>query len=215
MIQNWNGQQKDFTNRKATSLPDGGKDPIDRICLAYGFTSRQALCRHLDVSQSTMANRVARANFPADWVLICAMETGAPLEWLVYGRGELTTNPFESGSYENESPEPDDTQMRYFEIQNGVIHQQKWISVPNELVPSDAMSPRIVVVEGFTWFVDDFNGSLVDGFWLVEMDGITTIRELYRLPGGRIKVENGKHSFECRAEEINVLGKAISRTEKL
>ncbi|MDU3234196.1 MAG: helix-turn-helix transcriptional regulator, partial [Citrobacter koseri] len=88
MIQNWKGQQQDFTNRKSIQLPHGGKDPIERICAAYGFTSRQALCRHLDVSQSTMANRVTRGNFPADWVLICAMETGASLDWLVFGRGE-------------------------------------------------------------------------------------------------------------------------------
>ncbi|WP_419715572.1 helix-turn-helix domain-containing protein, partial [Enterobacter asburiae] len=26
----------------------GGKDPIERIVQAYGFSSRQALCRHLD-----------------------------------------------------------------------------------------------------------------------------------------------------------------------
>ncbi|WP_336686791.1 helix-turn-helix domain-containing protein, partial [Enterobacter asburiae] len=25
----------------------GGKDPIERIVQAYGFSSRQALCRHL------------------------------------------------------------------------------------------------------------------------------------------------------------------------
>lgn len=102
MIQKWNGQQKDLTNRKSIKLPEGGKDPIDRICAAYGFTSRQALCRHLDVSQSTMANRVMRGNFPSDWVLICAMETGASLDWLVYGRGEVPDFAAESEKTQNE-----------------------------------------------------------------------------------------------------------------
>jgi hypothetical protein len=134
MIQKWNGQQKDLTNRKSIKLPEGGKDPIDRICAAYGFTSRQALCRHLDVSQSTMANRVMRGNFPSDWVLICAMETGASLDWLVYGRGEVPDFAAES-----EKPKMNmmqiKTLLRYTKIQNGVIHHQKQIVVSTELIP--------------------------------------------------------------------------------
>lgn len=63
----------------------GGQKVIERILLAYGFKSRQALCNHLGISQSTMANRYARNTFPADWVVICSIETGASIEWLVLG----------------------------------------------------------------------------------------------------------------------------------
>ncbi|WP_162882498.1 helix-turn-helix transcriptional regulator, partial [Serratia marcescens] len=48
----------------------GGQSVIDRILKAYGFSSRQAFCNHLGISQSTMANRYARDTFPADWVVI-------------------------------------------------------------------------------------------------------------------------------------------------
>lgn len=34
-----------------------------------------------------MANRYARDTFPADWVVICSMETGASIEWLAFGSG--------------------------------------------------------------------------------------------------------------------------------
>ncbi|MGF6236839.1 phage repressor protein C with HTH and peptisase S24 domain [Leclercia sp. 1548] len=213
MIQNWNGQQKDFTNRKSIQLPDGGKDPIERICHAYGFTSRQALCRHLDVSQSTMANRVTRGNFPADWVLICAMETGASLEWLVYGRGEppkgTTQNERDSGI-----DEPNiEVQLQYEIIQNGISHPQGTITLSLELLPSGTKNPHLVNADGVIWIIDDFSGELVDGFWLIEMDGVTSIREMYRLPGGKVRVENGKASFECNAADVNVLGKVIGKTE--
>ena len=57
----------------------GGQSVIDRILKAYGFSSRQAFCNHLGISQSTMANRYARDTFPADWVVICSMETGVAL----------------------------------------------------------------------------------------------------------------------------------------
>lgn len=219
MIQNWNGQHKDFTNRKSLELPNGGKDPIERICAAYGFTSRQALCRHLNVSQSTMANRVTRGNFPADWVLICAMETGAPLEWLVYGQGTYqpnipTAHHMESGSSD---VAPDNmmvlSQMEHLKIHNGIIKYQKETSVPSSFLPVNAISPRLVDFDGIQWIVDSFIGELVDGYWLIEMDGITSIREIYRLPGERIRVENGKASFECNASDVKILGKVIGKIE--
>lgn len=63
----------------------GGQKVIERILVAYGFTSRQAFCNHLGISQSTMANRYARDTFPADWVIICSIETGASIDWLASG----------------------------------------------------------------------------------------------------------------------------------
>lgn len=213
MIQNWNCQQKDFTNRKSITLPNGGKDPIERICAAYGFTSRQALCRHLDVSQSTMANRVMRGNFPADWVLICAMETGASLEWLVYGQGNppMPIPQNEANNLNRHAPEQ--TQIELSEIQNGVISNHKTVSIASELLPPKTSEPRLISFDGVIWIVDTFSGELVDGFWLIEMDNVISVREMYRLPGGRLRVENGKASFECNADDVKALGKAVGKME--
>jgi len=63
----------------------GGQQVIERILAAYDFTSRKALCNHLGIPQSTMANRYARDTFPADWVVICGIETGVSIEWLSSG----------------------------------------------------------------------------------------------------------------------------------
>lgn len=42
----------------------GGKAAIGRLLEAYGFTTKQALSEHLNVSKSTMANRVIHQNKP-------------------------------------------------------------------------------------------------------------------------------------------------------
>ncbi|WP_223271247.1 helix-turn-helix domain-containing protein [Klebsiella pneumoniae] len=34
-----------------------------------------------------MANRYARDTFPADWVIVCHLETGVSLIWLSTGEG--------------------------------------------------------------------------------------------------------------------------------
>lgn len=77
-------------------LNSGGKKVIERLGEAYGFTTRQALCDHLGVSNSTMATRYMRDIFPADWVLQCVVETGTSIDWLVLGKGELKTTAVNS-----------------------------------------------------------------------------------------------------------------------
>lgn len=65
----------------------GEKAAIERLVEAYGFTTRQALADHLDVSKSTLANRYMRDTLPADWIIQCALETGVSLNWLITGQG--------------------------------------------------------------------------------------------------------------------------------
>lgn len=194
---------KDFTIRKSITLPEGGKDPIERIVQAYGFSSRQALCRHLDVSQSTMANRIMRGNFPADWVLICAMETGTSLEWLTYGRGDSNITNQDNSL----------TKIKLKNITNGRFSSSDWVGYDAQLLPGEVNAPLLIRFEKQTFLVDETEAEVTDGLWLIEIDGLVSVKELYRFPGGRIRVENGKASFECKAEEITVLGKVVARTE--
>ncbi|MGL5005776.1 phage repressor protein CI [Plesiomonas sp.] len=192
-----------FTNRKPVRLPEGGKEPIDRIMAAYGFTSRLTLCNHLSVSQSTMANRIARGNFPADWVLICAMETNAALEWLTFGQGPIFAN---KGDMNN-------LRLEHKVISNGNVSSADWVHVDVSLLPQNLKSPFFITFEKQRYVVEHFDGEINDGLWLIEFDGLVSVRELYRFPGGRVRIENGKASFECAVAEIKLLGKVISKTE--
>lgn len=196
---------KDFTNRKSPTLPEGGKEPIERIVQAYGFSSRQALCRHLNVSQSTMANRIMRGNFPADWVLICSMETGTSLEWLTYGHGDANNTVQDAAS----------AKIKHKKITNGNFSTSYWVNYDSRLLPSDVVSPLLITFEKLNYLVDETEVEVTDGLWLIEIDNLVSVKELYRFPGGRIRVENGKASFECKAEDIKVLGKVVARTEYL
>lgn len=196
---------KDFTSRKAPTLPEGGKEPIERIVQAYGFSSRQALCRHLNVSQSTMANRIMRGNFPADWVLICSMETGTSLEWLTYGHGDAKNTIQDTAS----------AKIKHKRITNGNFSTSDWVEYDSSLLPSDVVSPLLITFEKLNYLVDETEVDVTDGLWLIEIDNLVSVKELYRFPGGRIRVENGKASFECKAEDIKVLGKVVARTEYL
>lgn len=183
----------------------GGKEVIGRILEAYGFTTRISLCNQLGVSQSTMANRYARDTFPADWVIVCHLETGASLIWLSTGTGKKFVDGRDDKT----------VYLKHLDITNGNIEPQNETIVDLSIIPDGLTSPFILTADKTTYLADQYDGELVDGFWCIEIDGIVSARELYRFPGGRVRVENGKASFECRIEDIKIIGKLISQTKLL
>lgn len=189
--------------RDAISQNRGGKEVIARILEAYGFNTRISLCKQLGVSQSTMANRYARDTFPADWIIICHLETGASLIWLSTGTGSM----FVDGRDERT------TSIKRENITNGKITPQSDVVVDKSTLPDGLAAPFFVTVDRSSYLVDTYQGEIVDGFWLVEIDNLISIREIYRFPGGRLRIESGKASFECAVADVKVLGKVISKTE--
>ncbi|EBA2358631.1 phage repressor protein [Salmonella enterica] len=179
----------------------GGKEAITRILKAYGFNTRQALCDHLGVSQSTMANRWMRDTFPHDWLIACHLDTGASMLWLTTGQGSPMTK---AGS---DSGLP----LQLKEISNGIFSSSEQVRYDSRLIPQDASSPFIVKFENSFYLVDEFTGEINDGVWLIEIDGFMSIRQVYRLPGGRLRVENGPASFECTPSDIETNGRVISK----
>lgn len=184
------------------SSQSGGRDAITRILQAYGFSTRQALCEHLGVSQSTMANRWMRDTFPHDWLIACHLDTGASVLWLATGHG--------SPGVQNA---PDNgLRLQYKEISNGIILDSNMVHYDSLLIPKKATNVSLVKFEGDVYIVEEYKGEVNDGVWFIEIDGFSSIRRIYRLPGSKLRVENGPASFECEASGISVLGKIIGKT---
>lgn len=193
---------KDLT-RFNFSSQSGGREAITRILQAYGLNTRQALCDHLGVSQSTMANRWMRDNFPHDWLIACHLDTGASLLWLTTGEGQAFSSSAASSALT----------LQCHEIINGIYSSTEWVNYDSRLLPAQSGSLLLVSFEHTLYLVDEHSGEINDGRWLIEIDGFKSIRDVYRLPGGRVRVENGPASFECQATEISVLGKVTGKTE--
>lgn len=183
----------------------GGQPVIERLLKAYGFTTRQSLCNHLGVSQSTMANRYARNTFPSDWTIICSIETGASLQWLISGEGAMF-----AGEVEHKA-----LVLKHYKITDGVLSSHNDIHYDSSLIPAGLSSPSLVSFENSLYLIDKYEGEINDGWWVIEIDGLFSIREIFRFPGGRIRIENGKASFECQAKDIKVFGKVILKTEQI
>ena len=67
---------------------DSAKNIINRMISAYKLKTMKALCEYFGVGISVLSNRVVRNTIPAEYIIQCALDTGANLLWLCTGEGE-------------------------------------------------------------------------------------------------------------------------------
>lgn len=183
----------------------GGREAITRLMEAYQFPTRQALCNHLGISQSTMANRWMRDTFPHDWLIACHLDTGISLLWLATGQG----SPEASISTKLA------TQLSLKKITNGFIESEDSVSYDSKLIPPSISEPFLVEIDHVVYLVEGAKNEITDGMWLIDIDGLVSIKRLYRLPGKKLRVENGPASFDCSPDDISVLGKVAFKMEQV
>ncbi|WP_395274936.1 phage repressor protein CI [Enterobacter bugandensis] len=192
----------------------GGQEVIKRLLIAYGFKTRQALCEQLGASTSTMSTRWMRDIFPADWVIQCAMETGASLEWLSFGKGEAFQNgagnsPNEYKKTANDNAMGDVVAVPRKKIIDGNLYESNFYMLDKAMLPSHLSKPVIILDDEIPYVADMKTDELSDGTWVVEIEGKTSIKELTRIPVGRVLVTpiSGGQSFECGINDLKPLAK--------
>ena len=193
------------TNAHLYPAQGGGREAIQRIMEAYEFSTRQALCNHLGISQSTMANRWMRDTFPHDWLIACHLDTGTSMLWLATGQGDLV----------KDNKAPHETQLRIKKITGGILLEGDLLAYDTRLLSDSVSEPFLLDGEGAIYLIEGAKGEVTDGLWLIDIDGLVSLKEIYRLPGRKLRVENGPASFDCTPDDINVLGKVISKTEQI
>ncbi|MCA6971187.1 helix-turn-helix domain-containing protein [Pectobacterium carotovorum] len=172
----------------------GGKGAIERLVEAYGFKNRQALCDHLGISKSTLANRYMRDSFPADWVIQGVFETGVSLRWLATGEGPM----YDDGKN-------DVVSIPRKKLLNGKLHDSNYYMFDKAFLPDGLQDPIVIVDGDVTYIADRKFDDVTDGKWLVEIEGKTSVRDLTRIPVGKVRVSGIGMAFDCGIDEIGVI----------
>ncbi|HDL7600023.1 TPA: helix-turn-helix domain-containing protein [Yersinia enterocolitica] len=180
-------------------LRRGGQAAIDRMLEAYGFSTKQALCEQLGISASTLANRYLRDTFPADLVIQCALETGVSLRWLTTGEGVM---------YEN-AKQLDIVQIPRQKLLDGKLYDSNFYMFDKAFLPDGLKDPIVILDGDVTYIADRKFDEVQDGKWVVDIEGTISIRDIIRIPGGKVRVEGGKFAFDCGLNEINIIGTIV------
>ncbi|HAS1736520.1 phage repressor protein CI [Enterobacter cloacae] len=174
------------------------EEVLDRICEAYGFSQKIQLARHFEIASSSLANRYSRDSISYDFIVHCALETGADLAWLLTGKGSLTTG----------SSKTDTQNVDKFTLSEESLINDGALSITGKFFSKPLSNPIAVYADGKLHFIER-NASLADGEWLVDIEGAISIRELTKLPGKKLHVAGGKVPFECGFDDIKTLGRVV------
>lgn len=174
----------------------GGREAIERLVEAYGFTTRQALADHLMVSKSTLANRYLRDTFPSDWIIRCALETGTSLAWLTTGNGPVF-----------DDLRNDIVAITCKKIVDAELFDSNFYLLDKALLPDSIVSPLIVSDSETLILCEQEFDEITDGKWIILVEGKISIRMLTRIPVGRVKVSDANSFFECNIQDIQAIAK--------
>lgn len=187
----------------------GGKEILQRIMQAYGFTMQKELGDYLDIPSGTMSAWVRREHFPGDVVIVCALDTGASLYWLATGNG---------GLYESNVTLPTEqtalAKIRKYRLENGELKKiGNWLADPS-MIPDNHDGLMFVEGMGKSWLVDISAKNIANGRWLISIDGAMDVFNVIRLPGNKVRLSNGSAEFECNLSDITPSGTVIFTIEK-
>ncbi|NMU40137.1 phage repressor protein CI [Serratia marcescens] len=177
------------------------KAAIERMVKAYGVKTKLALCEALGITASALANRQNRNAFPAEYVLKCALDTGASVRWLTYGHGEIFEQNVVSDL--NALPIPSKS------ISQRKLHDGGIIFLDKKFLPADIKNPIVIIDENIKYIATYTYNEIHDGIWIVDIDENISIRKLVRMPGKKIRVSDQNSSFECHINELNLVAKVI------
>lgn len=172
---------------------------LDRICDVYGFTQKIQLANHFEIAASSLSNRYKRGAISYDFVVHCTVETGVNANWLLTGEGEKYPASAESDNYMT---------MPKFTLSEGEFSHSDEIKLDIKFVSKHLISPQCVSIEGKT-FIIETDSKLSDGSWLVDIEGMISIREITLLPAKRLHVAGGNVPFECSTDDIKMLGRVV------
>ncbi|MCX2395278.1 phage repressor protein, partial [Escherichia coli] len=97
---------------------------------------------------------------------------------------------------------------------DGALREDGFYIFDKGFLPSTFKKPFVITDNNSEFICDKEFDDIRDGKWVISIDGEVTIRDITRLPGGRIFVEGGNRAFECKIEDIEIIGKIISLTVK-
>jgi len=181
-----------------------GADAILRVMEAYGFRFRNDLCRHVGMSSSTLATWQKRNTFPAELVIRCALDTGVSMLWLTTGKGRM-----------REHEKTDIEALPSCVFIDGELRESGPIMFDKLYLPSGLVNPFILRDSGNFLLLDKGMTEHSDGKWMVEIEGKISIRDLAFIPVRMVKVLGGGVPFDCKVDEIKIIAKVITVTNKV
>lgn len=185
----------------------GGESAVQRLMQAYGFTMKKQLGDHLGAGTGTISTWVKRDYFPGEAIVRCALETGASLEWLASGVGEInrTSSLTRDGHYNERLKLIKHKSLHRGELTNldDVYFDSNIIEIINENV-------FLLSCIDKHYFIENYAFKSSEGKWLLQKADIFSISEIEVAPDEKYLIDG----VLWPKKEISLIGVVIAEISK-
>lgn len=180
---------------------------MQRLMQAYGFTMKKQLGDHLGAGTGTISTWVKRDYFPGEAIVRCALETGASLEWLASGVGEInrTSSLTRDGHYNERLKLIKHKSLHRGELTNldDVYFDSNIIEIINENV-------FLLSCIDKHYFIENYAFKSSEGKWLLQKADIFSISEIEVAPDEKYLIDG----VLWPKKEISLIGVVIAEISK-
>lgn len=174
---------------------------LNRICDIYGFTQKLQLANHFNIAASSLQNRYKRGNISYDFAVLCVLETGAKLNWLMTGEGP---------KFEDNTATSSSLNIKLYHLAEGRLMSDGEIGLDEKFFNKQLIDGMALRHESHLYILER-QSSLIDGLWLVNIDSTKSLREIALLPGKKLYVSGGKIPFECANDAIHLIARTVGK----
>lgn len=178
---------------------------LNRICDIYGFTQKLQLANHFNIAASSLQNRYKRGNISYDFAVLCVLETGAKLNWLMTGEGP---------KFEGTTTTSSGLDLKLYNLIEGCLISDGEIRLDKKMVNKSLIEGMALRHDSHLHLLEK-NSTIIDGLWLVDIDSTNSLREITLLPGKKLYVSGGKIPFECAKDAIHLIARAVGKFSEI
>ena len=94
-------------------------------------------------------------------------------------------------------------------LENGKLRIDEKIFLDHSILPAHYEESMFLETPTDCYLIDKSVKQVSNGFWLINIDGMIIIAKIMRIPGNKIVVNQDEASFECSADDVEVIGRAV------
>lgn len=191
-------------------MNNGGKPVLSRMLRAYGFSMQKELGDLFGISSGTMSAWIRREYFPGDVVVACALDTGVSLQWLATGDGDIyLKNPVSA-------PNSNTLDIPSYCLESGKLKEEPAWNIDYRLISDNVKLPCYIRNGQTGWIVDKGITDIVNGRWLLIIDGYYDVYDITRMPNNQIQVGlfGTDSKFICNLNDVGCVGQIVFTIEK-
>jgi CI repressor-like protein len=172
------------------------------------LTTDGDLARKFSIPKGTVSTWHTRETTPFEISIRAHLATGLSLRWLLLDEGDAFPEQIIAS-------DSNSVMLEQFQVRTGELHSLDKISFDRKLFLELTSGNAIAINDvNCIYLINTDDRKVISGKYLASMDGLISLNDLQKLPGGKLLMSFNGSNVEIGEDQLEVRGKVVSRITK-